>query len=147
MCIRDSSNLVHRHFVYSSQSSPSGSVAVLKTHRGITGQGVLKKASVDAILQHHRAALIDPATIGEFALINILARATVFVTSWGTVMMKNMIYLGDSCTDIYVYHTADFASQTLGRHHPTRFRNANIRYIAVEEFALENERGSTYNPA
>lgn len=141
------SNFVHRHFVDSSQSSPSGSVAVLKTHRGITGQGVLKKASVDAILQHHRAALIDPAIIGEFALINILARATVFVTSWGTVMMKNMIYLGDSCTDIYVYHTADFASQTLGRHHPTRFRNANIRYIAVEEFALENERGSTYNPA
>lgn len=116
---------------------------MLKTHRGLTSQGVLKKAFVDAIILHHRAALIDPATIGELALINILIRATVFVTSWGTVMMKNMIYLGDKCTDIYVYHTAGFASQTLGRDHPTRFRNANIRYIAVEEFALETERGST----
>ena len=111
---------------------------MLKTHRGLTSQGVLKKAFVDAIILHHRAALIDPATIGELALINILIRATVFVTSWGTVMMKNMIYLGDKCTDM-----AGFASQTLGRDHPTRFRNANIRYIAVEEFALETERGST----
>ena len=79
----------------------------------------------------HDAVLLDGAALGEIGLINALARAEIFVTSWGTAVMKNFVYLGENCTDIFVYHTKDFASQFSSGF--SRFRNAAIHYAAVED--------------
>ena len=48
--------------------------------------------------------------------------------------MKNYVYVGGRCTDIYVYYTADFAGQANnpGARRST-FRNATIHYVAAED--------------
>ena len=125
------SDFVHRHFVRPDATPPGRAVAVLKTRGGLTGQGVLAGDAVAKILRRHDAVLLDGAALGEIGLINALARAEIFVTSWGTAVMKNFVYLGENCTDIFVYHTKDFASQFSSGF--SRFRNAAIHYAAVED--------------
>ena len=84
---------------------------------------------------HHDADLLDHATLGEVGLINALAAATTLVLSWGSTAMKNFVYASDRCTDIYVYHTADFAYQVnQASAGPTTFRNATFHYVAAESF-------------
>ena len=129
------SAFVHRHFVDRGAPVPGNrTVAILKTAAGSTAQGVLCPDRVAAILRKHRAELLDPAALGEIALINALAAATTLVVSWGTTSMKNYVYVGGRCTDIYVYYTADFAGQANnpGARRST-FRNATIHYVAAED--------------
>ncbi|EGB01790.1 hypothetical protein AURANDRAFT_69493, partial [Aureococcus anophagefferens] len=87
------SAFVHRHFVDRGAPVPGNrTVAILKTAAGSTSQGVLCPDRVAAILRKHRAELLDPAALGEIALINALAAATTLVVSWGTTSMKNYVY-------------------------------------------------------
>ena len=134
------SDFVHKHFVRTDGAPRSDAVAVLKTAGGATSQGVLCPDRTAAILRRHNATLVDPAA-GEIALINALARARVFVASWGSAFFKNYVYIGDKCTDVYVYHTNDFSPQldNLG-HRPVRFRNAMFHYTAAEDLPFERTR-------
>ena len=132
--------LRHTDFVRTDGAPRGDAVAVLKTAGGATSQGVLCPDRTAAILRRHNATLVDPAA-GEIALINALARARVFVASWGSAFFKNYVYIGDKCTDVYVYHTNDFSPQldNLG-HRPVRFRNAMFHYTAAEDLPFERTR-------
>ena len=129
-----------------------GSVHSLKTREGRSRYGVLCPDRAAAILRRHNATQLDNEVLGEVGLIEALARATVFVSSWGTALMKNYVYLGDDCghrrraaldarrgvtrpgTDVWVYHTNDFHWQLdyLENRLP-RFRNARVHYVAAED--------------
>ncbi|KAH8044606.1 hypothetical protein JL720_17016 [Aureococcus anophagefferens] len=142
------SAFVHRHFVDRGAPVPGNrTVAILKTAAGSPSQGVLCPDRVAAILRKHRAELLDPAALGEIALINALAAATTLVVSWGTTSMKNYVYVGGRCTDIYVYYTADFAGQA---NNPSArrstFRNATIHYVAAEDLVSHSHHHHREGP-
>ncbi|KAH8057335.1 hypothetical protein JL722_6990 [Aureococcus anophagefferens] len=142
------SAFVHRHFVDRGAPVPGNrTVAILKTAAGSTSQGVLCPDRVAAILRKHRAELLDPAALGEIALINALAAATTLVVSWGTTSMKNYVDVGGRCTDIYVHYTADFAGQA---NNPSArrstFRNATIHDVAAEDLVSHSHHHHREGP-
>mmetsp|Transcript_10059 Transcript_10059/g.26218 ORF Transcript_10059/g.26218 Transcript_10059/m.26218 type:complete len:175 (+) Transcript_10059:219-743(+) len=123
---------------------PGLAVAVLKTGAfQLTKTGVLGKGDADAILRRHNATLLDPAALGEVALINVLHHATTVVFSWGTAHVKNMVYVGPACKDIFVYWDVGRSDQVLVNKTSStggigttqqRYRNATFHFRKVEDW-------------
>ena len=81
---------------------------------------------------------IELSLMNEINLIHIIHKSKILILSWGTVFMKNYIYISDHCEKIFVfvigsdfitqYHCA-INSNTL----VTRFKNSKIIYHIVSE--------------
>ena len=108
------------------------------TSPNLTSSGVVNIHDVLFLCGIINFAFVEPGTMNEVNLIHILNKSKILILSWGTVFMKNYIYISDHCEKIFVfvigsdfitqYHCA-INSNTL----VTRFKNSKIIYHIVSE--------------
>ena len=99
-----------------------------------TNSGII--SNYDAKLLAINYKILDLNIINnEIELINIIYNCTEFLTSWGTSLMKNFVYISDKCKKITVIvKGVDFINQynlIKNKEHTLKFKNANIEYIII----------------
>lgn len=80
-------------------------VAVLKHSAAemSSGRGGIPVELADEFCLNNGYTRIEPADIGEIAVINAIRQAEYLMFSWGTTHMKNFIYASEKCKRIDVF--------------------------------------------
>jgi hypothetical protein len=102
-----------------------------------TTDGVVDINVINAFCSKNNLYFIEPTKYNEIELIRIINNAKLLVLSWGTVFLKNYIYISDKCEKIIVLIHSDFIPQYNGLVNNNeivkKWKNADVIYHTTDK--------------
>lgn len=130
-----------------SHGKPSGTVAIIRSTTSESGTdaahefGTPTIDDVNVFCARHRVVPYTPGhECTEADVIDAVSSCSTFIASFGTAHLKNLAYISDLCTHVYVLvppterYRKEYASGAKGKtcHAPLRVKGASVSYILYD---------------
>jgi hypothetical protein len=131
------SNIIHKYIILKNTKKieKHDNICILKTSNSInlTNDGIVSNDIANIFNKKYNLNKIEPGSIDEISLINIIYSCKIFVVSWGTAFFKNFVYISNNCRKIIVLIIGEeFIKQYNNfKDLPKKFKNANIIYKII----------------
>jgi len=100
-----------------------------------TSCGIINEEVINLFCIKNNLYFLEPTKMNEIELINRIYNTKIFVASWGTAYMKNIVYISNMCEKVIVFIIGDdFINQYNSTKHymSTKYKNAIISYHIVD---------------